>query len=151
MEDETKCYCGHTTYCDCGPEQHVDFINSNIDEFDKALKLYKQETLEEVAKKWNEQQTTLEFGKPHNAPNRIKAFIEGAKWQKEQYTIEEQHVGHTIDELDKEYIKGFNEGSAYYIERSYSEEEVIAFAQWMYDYKGDINKVEELLKEFKKK
>lgn len=36
-------------------------------------------------------------------------------------------------------------------ERRYSEEEVIAFAQWMYDYKGDINKVEELLKEFKKK
>ena len=84
MEDETKCYCGHTTYCDCGPEQHVDFINSNIDEFDKALKLYKQETLEEVAKKWNEQQTTLEFGKPHNAPNRIKAFIAGAKWQQER-------------------------------------------------------------------
>ena len=20
MKDETKCYCGHTTYCDCGPE-----------------------------------------------------------------------------------------------------------------------------------
>lgn len=36
-------------------------------------------------------------------------------------------------------------------ERSYSEEEVIAFAQWMYDYKGDINKVEELLKQFKMK
>lgn len=20
-KEETKCYCGHTTYCDCGPEQ----------------------------------------------------------------------------------------------------------------------------------
>ena len=39
----------------------------------------KQETLEEAAERWNEKQTTLEFGKPHNAPNRIKAFIEGAK------------------------------------------------------------------------
>jgi hypothetical protein len=19
--EETKCYCGHTTYCDCGPEE----------------------------------------------------------------------------------------------------------------------------------
>ena len=19
MKQETKCYCGHTTYCDCGP------------------------------------------------------------------------------------------------------------------------------------
>lgn len=43
-----------------------------------------KETLEEAAKKWNDNQTTLEFGKPHNAPNRIKAFIEGAKWQAEQ-------------------------------------------------------------------
>jgi hypothetical protein len=51
-------------------------------------------------------------------------FKDGAKWQKEQYTIEEQHIGHTIDELDKEYIKGFNEGSAWQQERSYSEEEV---------------------------
>ena len=59
--EETKCYCGHTTYCDCGPE-----------------------TLEEVAERWNKKQTTLEFGKPHNAPNRIKAFIAGAKWQQEQ-------------------------------------------------------------------
>jgi hypothetical protein len=49
-EESTKCYCGHTTYCDCGPEQdfkdielpqqerpetleEVEFINSNIDEF----------------------------------------------------------------------------------------------------------------------
>ena len=22
MKEETKCYCGHTTYCDCGPEQN---------------------------------------------------------------------------------------------------------------------------------
>jgi len=51
-------------------------------------------------------------------------FKDGAKWQQEQYTIEEQHVGHTIDELDKEYIKGFNEGSNYYIERMYSEEDM---------------------------
>ena len=45
-----------------------------------------KQTLEEAAEKWNEQQTTLEFGKPHNAPNRIKAFIAGAKWQQEQST-----------------------------------------------------------------
>jgi hypothetical protein len=43
-----------------------------------------KETIEEVAEKWNEKQTTLEFGKPYNAPNRIKAFIEGVKWQQEQ-------------------------------------------------------------------
>lgn len=40
-------------------------------------------------------------------------------------------------------------GAKWQQERMYSEEEVIAFTQWMYDYKGDINKVEELLKQFK--
>lgn len=47
----------------------------------------KQETLEEAAERWNDNQTTLEFGKPHNAPSRIKAFIEGAKWEQEQNEI----------------------------------------------------------------
>ena len=23
MKEETKCYCGHTAYCDCGPEQET--------------------------------------------------------------------------------------------------------------------------------
>ena len=49
------------------------------------------------------------------------------------------------------FIAGFQECAKYQAERMYSEEEVIAFTQWMYDYKGDINKVEELLKQFKKK
>jgi hypothetical protein len=77
----------------------------------------KQETLEEFIEK---------EGYPKGVTQEIweQGVREGAKWQKEQYTIEEQCVGHTIDELDKEYIKGFNEGSAYQQERSYSEEEV---------------------------
>jgi hypothetical protein len=55
----------------------------------------------------------------------VDAFVDGTNWQKEQYTLEEQHIGHTIDELSKEYIKGFNEGSARQKERMYSEEEVL--------------------------
>jgi hypothetical protein len=43
----------------------------------------------------------------------LEALQKGSNWQKQQYTIEEQHVGHSIDELSKEYIKGFNEGSAF--------------------------------------
>jgi hypothetical protein len=73
-----------------------------------------------------------------------------AKWQQEQYTIEEQHVGHTIDELSKEYIKGFNEGSAWQQERSYSEEEVLEFTQTMImQYKFGNTNIEQmdLLKE----
>ena len=87
----------------------------------------KEETLEQVAErilKKNE----VEDGDmilSCTFPNTIKSMVEMAEWQKEQFTIEEQYVGHTIDELDKAYIKGFNEGSAYYIERMYSEEEVM--------------------------
>jgi hypothetical protein len=63
----------------------------------------------------------------------------------EKSAIEQFEAGSTT------YILGFIEGAKWQQERSYSEEEVIAFTQWMYDYKGDINKVEELLKQFKKK
>jgi hypothetical protein len=27
MKEETKCYCGHTTTCDCGPETLEEAIN----------------------------------------------------------------------------------------------------------------------------
>ena len=57
-ENLTKCYCGHTTTCDCGPE-----------------------TLEEAAvinyKKLYE-------GEPLTQDVPIDAFIDGAKWQQEQ-------------------------------------------------------------------
>ena len=82
--EETKCYCGHTTYCDCVPE-----------------------TLEEAAEKWNEKQTTLEFGKPHNAPNRIKAFIKGYKLAQERSYSEEEvlpiieYIQFIIKKIDK--------------------------------------------------
>jgi hypothetical protein len=58
MKDETKCYCGHTTYCDCGPE-----------------------TLEEAASRlYPLRNTFLERFKDLEQ----KIFIEGAKWQQEQ-------------------------------------------------------------------
>jgi hypothetical protein len=60
---QTKCYCGHTTYCDCGPEEP------------------KQETLEEAAvinyKKLYE-------GEPLTQDVPIDAFKKGTKWQQEQ-------------------------------------------------------------------
>jgi hypothetical protein len=57
----------------------------------------------------------------------------------------------TVEEIPVKELgkKDFKEGAKWQSERMYSEEEVIAFTQWMYDYKGDINKVEELLKQFK--
>jgi hypothetical protein len=86
----------------------------------------KQETLEEVALLAYPIHLIWDEDERYDCSQELReAFIEGAKWQKEQYTVEEQHVRHTIDELDKEYIKGFNEGSAYHIERMYSQEEVL--------------------------
>ena len=63
------------------PKQDLPIVNGS---YGCTIQTKEQETLEEAAEKWNEHQTTLEFGKPHNAPNRIKAFIEGAKWQQER-------------------------------------------------------------------
>jgi adenosine deaminase len=53
---------------------------------------FQQETLEEAAEKYVEQITTKEFGKPHNAPHRVKTFIDGAKWQAERMYSEEYLV-----------------------------------------------------------
>jgi hypothetical protein len=70
-EEQTKCYCGHTTYCDCGPEEP------------------KQETLEEAA----ERLYPTDYGiKSKDIINIIKqdTFINGAKWQKERMYSEEE-------------------------------------------------------------
>ena len=112
----------------------------------------KQETLNEVAlefaKDHHEMYETNNFGAMHFG------FIEGAKWREKQYTIEEQHIGHSIDDLDKSYIKGFNEGAEWQQERSYSEEEVIDIAKQAFvlgkDF-GLIGTFNEWFEQFKKK
>jgi hypothetical protein len=108
----------------------------------------KQETLEEAFEKYSEYLEDFE-----NKNTYEHGFKDGAKWQKEQYTVEEQHVGHTINELDKEYIKGFNEGSARQQERSYSEEEVIAFGEFIFKHSllTHTKGVKNLFEQFKKK
>ena len=71
---------------------------------------------------------TLEQAAERLFPNKMEEydiFLMGAKWQKSQYTIEEQHIERSIGELEKEYIKGFNQGSYWQQERSYSDEEVL--------------------------
>ena len=38
MKEETKCYCGHTSYCDCEPEEikqtAVEWLESKFNEFE---------------------------------------------------------------------------------------------------------------------
>ena len=66
MKQETKCYCGHTTYCDCGPEEP------------------KQETLEEFIESQPYYGTcTYEYK---------EGIEEGAKWQQERMYSEEEVI-----------------------------------------------------------
>ena len=70
MKEETKCYCGHTTTCDCGPEQ--DFKDIELPQQER------QETPEEAAERLAYDSTEENKGFPS-----MKRFIEGAKWQQE--------------------------------------------------------------------
>ena len=67
MKEETKCYCGHTTYCDCGP---------------------KQETLEEAAERLYP--TDCSNWSIKVPLDERKSFVEGAKWQQERSYSEEE-------------------------------------------------------------
>lgn len=62
------------------PKQHVEFINNNIDQLDKAIESFKQETLEEAYI------NMCRFKKISNDREYIglKAAEWGAKWQQEQ-------------------------------------------------------------------
>ena len=76
MENKTKCYCGHTDYCDCSPLEEL-----------------KQETLEEAAKDFIE--NTMKFSFASNdtktQANRMLKCVEfGAKWQQERMYSEEE-------------------------------------------------------------
>jgi hypothetical protein len=75
MKELTKCYCGHTTTCDCGPE-----------------------TLEEAAEKEFPLMDTkwcrtgaCEEENLHLLGHR-KSFIKGAKWQQERSYSEEEVI-----------------------------------------------------------
>ena len=91
--EETKCYCGHTTYCDCGPEEPNPF------ELPKALSddvFYKslepnQESLEEVAEKYAEiYRCPATNENEYCRHDIISAFNNGAKWQSERMYSEDE-------------------------------------------------------------
>ena len=160
------------------PKNHVKYINDNIEEFDKTWKEFKhnvkvipkeeildnrssayefidfnkQETLEEAFEKWSELQESYD---------KLDVLRFGAWWQQEQYSTEEKHIGHTINEFDKTYIKGFIDGYKLAQERSYSEEEVYDLLlkaikdcyneQLEYNYNQDYINLNGWFEKFKKK
>ena len=93
-KQETKCYCGHTTYCDCGPleEPKQEMAGKAFYESaDKVITVTRQETLEEAAERIYDD-NLFDYEKYRYG------FIAGAKWKEE---------------------------------RSYSEEDMIEFAEWI--------------------
>jgi hypothetical protein len=68
MKEETKCYCGHTTYCDCGLE-----------------------TLEEAAEKYADiYRCPATNQNEYCKHDIISAFNNGAKWQQERSYSDEE-------------------------------------------------------------
>lgn len=67
MENKTKCYCGHTIYCDC-----------------PSLEEDKQTTLEEATEKYSLELLESKTIQPHEKTWIKSMFIHIAKWQQEQ-------------------------------------------------------------------
>jgi hypothetical protein len=87
MEEKTKCYCGHTTTCDCGPEEEP-----------------KQETLEEVAKKYFDYNIFCDGITDFEKEISIRSYIAGSKWQQERSYSEEEVYNIIIDLLKRGYV-----------------------------------------------
>jgi len=77
MKEETKCYCGHTTHCDCGPETLEEAFEKNAQCLDAF-----------------ENKNTYEYG-----------FKDGAKWQQER-SYSEEEVWNMCNELASYFIGG---------------------------------------------
>ena len=67
MENKTKCYCGHTIYCDC-----------------PSLEEDKEATLEDAAEKYSLELLDSKTIQPHEKTWIKSMFIHIAKWQQEQ-------------------------------------------------------------------
>ncbi len=127
---QIKCYCGHTTYCDCSPlEEPKDVVLGSKTSLDaQMLDRFepKQETLEEGASKWSlEEAQEFALSKFKNENLLLEGFVSlesilkvfkagistghkfGAKWQAERMYSKEEVLN--IQEKYNEYIqKNFN-------------------------------------------
>ena len=88
-ENKIKCYCGHTTYCDCEP-----------------LEESKQETLEEVALKFTAGKSFIEI---QSRMDFITGAKFGAKWQQERMYSEEEVYNLLTSALWDLSEKGYNQ------------------------------------------
>lgn len=98
-EEQTKCYCGHTTTCDCGPEE---LEITQLEILETPMPIYKQEPLEEAAER-----------KFENIGDRL-IFEDGAKWRQER-SYSEKEVYDLIHKRDIFWTKYKNTYSQDYI------------------------------------
>jgi hypothetical protein len=87
--EQIKCYCGHTTYCDCGPLEVSDEAKqraANYMSLKGALEP-KEETIEEAVKRMTEGHDDLD-----SKHLWIEGFEKGAKWQSERMYSEEELI-----------------------------------------------------------
>jgi hypothetical protein len=88
--------------------------------------------------------------RPYAKMQPTEVTLTGKVYEKGEHPLYTEHkIIEVVDEEGKTHYAFEDELKSDEVkeqERSYSEKEVIAFVQWMYDYKGDINKVEELFK-----
>ena len=88
---QIKCYCGHTTYCDCGPLEVSDEAKqraANYMSLKGALESKQETTLEEAAQK---------FVANTRLKNPISLFCEGAKYQAERmYSEKDLRQAYTV-------------------------------------------------------
>jgi hypothetical protein len=95
LYEQTKCYCGHTTTCDCGPEQEITLEDIFNDEKRQGVKelidKHNQETLKEAAERLVPQ-AGCELNNSEASywqQGWIKGCVEGSKWQQENSYSEE--------------------------------------------------------------
>ena len=86
-ENKIKCYCGHTTYCDCEP-----------------LEEHKQETLEEYI-----EEVTKNFKDEQSVKFTSGGIKLGAKWQQQQMYSEEEVYNILTDALWDLSEKGYSQ------------------------------------------
>jgi hypothetical protein len=134
---QIKCYCGHTTYCDCSPQEEP-----------------KQETLEETAERLFPKEKH-----PTSFETLRKAFISSAgRQQRQQEKLEKlKDLSYWRANAEEDYMKVPISVLRYITElenRMYSEEEVIDLLQEMNDwptiFDGRID-IKEWFEQFKKK
>ena len=137
LYEQTKCYCGHTITCDCGPEQEIKLEEVFNDDKKENIKKFIDEINNpsepnQALKDAAERLKGKELFKESN--DRARKTLSEIKSLPKQETLEE------VAERYKYNPKGnfcFIEGYKLAQERSYSEEEVIKLLQKAITHQDD--------------